>query len=70
MKMNKGHYAMTQMVIIAGLLNHTKENLDDTIFEDERELETLLETLTQGCEIAVLRMKNIMQDEEDYGDRD
>ena len=56
---------MSQMIIIAGLLDHTVDNLDDTVFEDEPELETLLETLKQGCNIGVLRMKNIMRDNED-----
>ena len=64
-RMNKGHYVMSQMIIIAGLLDHTVDNLDDTVFEDEPELETLLETLKQGCNIGVLRMKNIMRDNED-----
>ena len=63
--MTKDHYIVAQMVIIAGLLDHTRDNLDDTIFEDESELDTLLETLTQGCNIAVLRLKNIMKDYED-----
>ncbi len=66
--MNKDHYVATQMIIIAGLMEHTKDNLDDTVFEDGRELETLLETLVQGCNIAVLRMKSIMKDHEDCCD--
>lgn len=64
-QMTKDHYIVSQMVIIAGLLDHTRDNLDDTIFEDEEELDTLLETLVQGCNIAVLRFKNIMRDNED-----
>lgn len=63
--MTKDHYIVAQMVIIAGLLDHTRDNLDDTIFEDEEELDSLMETLKQGCDIAVLRLKNIMKDHED-----
>ena len=69
--MTKDHYIIAQMVIIAGLLEHTKDNLEDTIFEEEGELENLLDTLTQGCNIAVLRLKNILRDcEEDDCDCD
>jgi hypothetical protein len=63
-QMTKDHYIISQMIITAGLLDHTKDNIDDTIFEDEEELETLLETLTQGCNIVVLKMKQILKQHE------
>jgi len=70
-EMTKDHYIIAQMSIITGLIEHTKDNIEDTIFEDEKEFNTLLETLRQGCIIAVLRMKNILRDyveeeEDDY----
>jgi hypothetical protein len=43
-----------------GLLEHTKENLDDTVFEDDDTLESILNVLEQGCHIAVKRMEEIM----------
>lgn len=69
-EMTKDHYLIAQMTIIAGLLEHTKDNVEDTIFEDEKEFNTLLETLRQGCNIAVLRMKNILRDYVDEEDDD
>jgi len=63
--MNKDHYITAQMMIIAGLLEHTKNNRDGSIFEDEKTLEGLLETLHQGFKIASLRMQNIMKEAED-----
>lgn len=61
--LNKDQYIQAQMMIITGLIDHLRDNLDDSAFEEERELETLLGTLYQGCEIAVLRMKNALRDE-------
>lgn len=64
-EMTKDHYIVAQMMIITGLLKHLKDNLDDTVFEDETELETLLETLQQGCDIATLRFKSILKEHAD-----
>lgn len=60
--LSKDNFIQSQMMIITGMLEHTKENLEDTIFEDEEALETIIETLAQGCNIAVLRMKQIVKD--------
>ena len=68
-KVPKDYMILSQMMIITGLLDHTRENLEDTCFEDEDELDSLLETLIQGCNIAVLRMKNLLKEaeKEEYG---
>lgn len=69
-KVPKDYMILSQMMIITGLLDHTRENLENTCFEDEDELDSLLETLIQGCNIAVLRMKNGLkeaQEEEECG---
>ena len=68
-KLSKDYMILSQMMIITGLLDHTRENLEDTCFEDEDELDSLLETLIQGCNIAVLRMKNLLKEaeKEEYG---
>lgn len=69
-KVPKDYMILSQMMIITGLLDHTRENLENTCFEDEDELDSLLETLIQGCNVAVLRMENLLkeaQEEEEYG---
>lgn len=60
--LSKDYFIQSQMMVITGMLEHTKENLEDTIFEDEEALETIIDTLAQGCNIAVLRMKQIVKD--------
>lgn len=62
MEVKKDHFFQSQMMIITGLLEHTKDNLEDTIFEDDDSLESILDVLAQGCNIAVQRMKNLMED--------
>ncbi len=67
MEVKKDHFFQSQMMIITGLLEHTKDNLEDTVFEDDDSLESILDVLAQGCNIAVQRMKNLMEeaDEDD-----
>jgi hypothetical protein len=65
--MSKEYFILSQMMIVTGLLEHTKDNLEDTEFEDEEALETIVETLAQGCNIAVLRMKQIIKDADEDG---
>ncbi len=60
--LSKDYYMQSQMMVIAGLLDHAKDNLEDTVFEDEEALESILDTLAQGCNIAVLRMKQLIRD--------
>lgn len=61
----KDYLIQSQMMIITGLMDHTRDNLEDTCFEDEDELDTLLQTLIQGCNIVVLRMKSLLKDAQD-----
>lgn len=63
--LTKDYFVQSNMMIIAGLLEFTKDSLEDTIFEDEEALETIIDTLSQGCNIAVLRMKQIVRDAEE-----
>jgi len=63
--LTKDYFVQSHMMIIAGLLECTKDSLEDTIFEDEEALETIIDTLSQGCNIAVLRMKQIVRDAEE-----
>ena len=63
--LTKDYFMASQMMIIAGLVEHLKDDLDDTVFEDEEALDSLLETLSQGCNIAVSRMKQIIKEDED-----
>lgn len=53
------------MMILISMLKHVKENLDDTVFEDHETLETLLGTLHHGCEVVLIKMKQIVRDEDD-----
>lgn len=68
--LSKDYFLQGQMMVIAGLLEHTKDNLEDTVFEDEDSLESILETLAQGCNIAVLRMKQLVKDADEDEDCD
>ena len=61
-KLTKDYLIQSQMMIIAGLMDHTRDNLEDTCFEDEDGLDSLLETLVQGCNIVVLRMKGLLKE--------
>ncbi len=63
--LTKDYFVQSHMMIIAGLLESTKDSMEDTIFEDEEALETIIDTLSQGCNIAVLRMKQIVRDAEE-----
>lgn len=63
--LTKDYFVQSNMMIIVGLLEFTKDSLEDTIFEDEEALETIIDTLSQGCNIAVLRMKQIVRDAEE-----
>lgn len=65
MEVKKDHFFQSQMMIITGLLEHTKDNLEDTVFEDDDSLESILDVLAQGCNIAVQRMKNLMEEEDE-----
>ena len=62
MEYNKTHALTGEMTVVAGLIEHLKDNLDDTIFENGEELHSLLETLSQGCNIAALRMQQMIKD--------
>ena len=63
--LTKDHFIASQMMVIAGLVKHLKDDLDDTVFEDEDALDSLLDTLSQGCNIAVSRMKQVIKESED-----
>lgn len=62
-EMTKDHYITAQMMMIAGLIDFTKDNLDDTVFEDEESLESLLDSLSKGCNIASSRMKQLLKED-------
>lgn len=62
-KLTKDHYLASEMMIVISMIEHVRDNLDDSIFEDEEELETLFETLLEGAHIAMIRMKQMLRDD-------
>lgn len=60
-KLTKDTYMQSQARIIAGLLHHASDNLDNTIFEDEKELKSLMETVLLGCNSIVAVMNAIVE---------
>ena len=66
--MTKDYFIQSEMMVITGLLEHVKDELEDTVFEDQETLDALLETLHNGCNIVVQRMKQIIREEDDEDD--
>ena len=62
-KLTKDHYLASEMMIVISMIEHVRDNLDDSIFEDEEQLETLFETLLEGAHIAMIRMKQMQKDD-------
>jgi hypothetical protein len=63
MKTTKDNMLHAQVMIISGLMEHVQDNLDDTVFEDQDTIETLVKTLTQGCNILVLQMEKFIKND-------
>lgn len=60
--MKKEHYLLSQMMMMSQFVENTKSNLDDTIFEDDDGLYSLIEAIDMHLEIAVGCMKKMMKE--------
>ena len=64
-ELTKTQFIQSQFLVILGLLEHTSDNIEGTLFEDEKILPAVLGTLIEGCQIVKKKMAHIVEQEED-----
>jgi hypothetical protein len=60
-ELNKSQYLQSQMMIAAGLLDHTKDNLEETCFEDDPVIFGLVASIEEGIHLVIKRMIQCIQ---------
>lgn len=64
-ELSKTHFIQAQFLVILGLLEHTKDNIDGTEFEDDNLVETVLATLVEGSKLLGDRMAELVKEADD-----
>lgn len=65
MELTKTHFYQSQLMIITGLLEHTRDNIEGTIFGDDESLTNILSVLAKGLDVALERMNTLVLENED-----
>ena len=65
MKMTNEHLFVSQFMIAGALLNSSQQLLEETCFNDDDTLDTLLDTINQGVELGLMRSKQLLSQAEE-----
>lgn len=64
-ELSKTHFIQSQFLIILGLLEHTKDNIEGTEFEDDNLVEKVLDILIDGSKLLGSRMAELVKQGDD-----